>query len=30
MPDLLKKIDMSLLHTIADMESIPTGAFNIR
>ena len=30
MPDLLKKVDMSLLHTIADMDSIPTGAFNIR
>ena len=30
MPDLLKKVDMSLLHTIADMDSMPTGAFNIR
>ena len=27
MPDLLKKVDMSLLHTIADMDSMPTGAF---
>ena len=30
MPDLIKKVDMSLLHTIADMDSMPTGAFNIR
>ena len=30
MSDLLKKVDMSLLHTIADMDSMPTGAFNIR
>lgn len=31
MSELLKKVDMSLLHTIADMDAMPTaGAFNIR
>ena len=31
MSEPLKKVDMSLLHTIADMDGLPaTGAFNIR
>lgn len=31
MSEPLKKVDMSLLHTIADMDGLPAaGAFNIR